>query len=526
MIDITDSDDSGTELRPSAPARNSSKPSHQLSRDSPVKSYRRIPKAKPRQSSEDDGEPLSPPASASTPIAPTAQTRARPRPRPRPRSPQNKKNPTLLAPVAPALARRTNHNEDDSDATSRTALRLRLAPRTSPGAPDAPTDSNFFVLSAGVKRRKPLVKTYSVSSDGDSGLPQSQNKSSKATPSNRKPRLESDSSDSPPELPVLILTSSDESDKGEQSKDTARSTPILLSPKAKPKRTIARREITPPPPLRSRSIPLAYPQAKPISPSVPKIDLPSAKSPSPTIVDSDDLETDPDLLRIRQQVRARLRAKGGASDANKEASTGHKIDMTIQLIHDDSAGADQAASWSRRVVQQVGLRESMEGLYNIAALTAQVPASAVTLVYEGRRVYRTATPQSLHIYGAATLQAYRSEHFERTQSDGAFRQASTNATPAQTKPEISSQSDSQQDADEDNHLRLTVRSKGAEEIGLRLKKTDTVSALIRSYLKRTHQDASKAAQCRLIFDGEALPAADEIGSTEVEDGEKLDLVIG
>jgi hypothetical protein len=74
-------------------------------------------------------------------------------------------------------------------------------------------------------------------------------------------------------------------------------------------------------------------------------------------------------------------------------------------------------------------------------------------------------------------------------------------------------------------LRLTIRGGKDQKVLIAVPASRTVLSVIKAYLRKHGGDQGQASQCKLLFDGEELAHTDQMGQTDVEDEDTLDIKV-
>ncbi|KIM43006.1 hypothetical protein M413DRAFT_443821 [Hebeloma cylindrosporum] len=279
---------------------------------------------------------------------------------------------------------------------------------------------------------------------------------------------------------------------------------------------------------------------------------------------------------VRQTLQAALNAlareiaagRGSSLAPESETATATTGDNIVFVVkwqpHPLDTQAQHGVEWQYRTERTDNFRE----LFEATAEDANIPVDNLIMTYEGKRIFRSVTPQTLKIWADnAELVAYEKRAYEYIQNNphSIVRAAASTASmatephptpnasqqPTHQESDAESQSDAgNDDDDEDDKFKLILRSAqtGDKDITLTVRPTTKCGAILRAFLKKAGladrpeykdvfagagaggtgkskgKQGGKGKDPRLCVDGDKMDNQAEIGDADLEDGDMVEVV--
>ncbi|KAI0338870.1 hypothetical protein BDW22DRAFT_1432089 [Trametopsis cervina] len=449
-------------------------------------------------------------------------TRPRPRPKPRPRvasaAPPSSPGGTPGAlPTTEPLAPVTINIEEDEDARF--------------------LKNRFRTLQAWKKLDK-LTEEQETKKPGPSHSAQLQDQNDvQATPRRRK-KVQEDSMPSwTKNAKAALLSSDEESDDSIEIVGSSIATGSGAGKLGKPNRKRSRsRSITPPPSLPSHTLEFARE-------TVRRMLGQNARAPSPTNIGEDSLdniELDPELAMIAMEAKRQTSVHPtGSRSASPETVGGGPEVVALKVRWRDHPlnKEGKGGVWAFRMKRH----DSFSIMFSEVADIAGIPVDNIIVTYEGRRVFSSASPHGVGVWAQAELEAcdkstfdYMQKHRHRSPGPEASLDPIMHprgASPADTGRESVAPSEGENDPEDDDTLKITLRAASLKSLTLTVRQTTKCSAVLKAFIKH-HKLTDKYPDSpsknkggpALMVDGDRLNPESEISATDLEDGDMVEVV--
>ncbi|KZV86993.1 hypothetical protein EXIGLDRAFT_724202 [Exidia glandulosa HHB12029] len=379
-------------------------------------------------------------------------------------------------------------------------------------------------------KREAKTKVVEISSDSDVSGDGASDGTPKAK--GRKPKAKSKAKPKPPVAPTWtkraattrLATTSDEDEDSDviilKDSNGPREGRSLQKGSKKRQRSRSRSSgsLTPPPELTKEE----KARAKAVVENALQLPPPAKKQRTPPVEEDLDLDfsgsLNPELAKIAKRVLAAPAKKPAAKSLSSKESVLANVQWLSHPINE--AGAP-LRTWKFVINRGETFASTL-----LPNLQEQVGADAdIVLRHEGKRVFRTSTPDSLHIWGEADFQACTPATWEYLQSHP--EEAAVEAPPVTPVDRGVSEAPTEPSADEsEDTFTLILRAKDRKDISLKVKPTATAAKVVAAYLKKlggAPLSAAKKKAVHLICDGESVPPTKTLADLELEDEDVLDV---
>ncbi|PCH39883.1 hypothetical protein WOLCODRAFT_136537 [Wolfiporia cocos MD-104 SS10] len=305
------------------------------------------------------------------------------------------------------------------------------------------------------------------------------------------------------------------------------------------------KSITPPPELPAHAIQSAKETVRQIMGVAPRV-IP------PTVIaidddSSDEIQLDPELQQIAQQARLHAHQPDRHNTPSLLGLGGPpEVDIIVKWVPHPNNPDGRRESWRFTMKRH----DTFEEIFADVAELASVLSDHLYITHDNRRVFQSATPDSLRIWAQGELEACDKIAYEYFQANR--RQRSLSVQPLDNLQGRSptrdfSPSPSLEEAGNDSgdeladgdKFRLTLRSAKTKDIVLTVRPSATCGAIVRAFLRKAglsdqypaagapaNKKTKKTAVVvpTLELDGDKLDPEMEIGDADLEDGDLVDVV--
>ncbi|KAH0832087.1 hypothetical protein J3R83DRAFT_12996 [Lanmaoa asiatica] len=264
-----------------------------------------------------------------------------------------------------------------------------------------------------------------------------------------------------------------------------------------------------------------------------------SRSPSPTFLlddSTDTIDLDPELAKIAEAVRQQVKH----SHIDPERAGGPEaVNIKVRWRPHPLNPSAQEQCWTFKMGRHDTFRELFDGVADLAG----VMADQLVISHDHRRVFASGTPHSLHIWTEGELEAcdkHTAEYMRAQRSNRAPSPSRQDSIP-RCSPSGAPQSDVESEAESTggDTMKLVLRSSATKDktFPLTVRSTTTCGAIVKAFLKAaglpdnysritstSGMGQRSAPSPRLMVDGDKMESGVEIGYTDLEDGDLVEIV--